>query len=140
MHPSRLVSDFALAASLVAAPAALGAQQGAPPVPTTVVMASLTINAGVDRALIEKTMPAEVRETVQLYLDGKIQQWFARADGRGVVFLMNSASVTDAKALLEQLPLARTGLATFEYTALGPLSPLRRLIAAPTAASEDRKP
>ena len=31
-----------------------------------------------------KIMPAEIRATVPLYLDGKIQQWFTRGDGRGV--------------------------------------------------------
>jgi hypothetical protein len=76
-------------------------------------------------------MPSEVRETVQLYLDGKIQQWFARADGRGVMFILNVTTVDEAKALMESLPLAKAGLATFDYTALTPLTPLRMLIAPP---------
>jgi len=28
-------------------------------------------------------MPAEIRATVKLYLDGKIRQWYSRGDGRG---------------------------------------------------------
>ena len=66
--------------------------------------------------------------TVKMYLDGKIQQWYSRSDGRGVVFILNATSVADAKALTDQLPLSKANLATFEYTALSPLGPLRMLI------------
>jgi hypothetical protein len=34
-------------------------------------------------------------------LDGKIQQWYARADGRGVMFILNVTDTTAAKALME---------------------------------------
>ena len=84
---------------------------------------------------IPGVMPDEVRDTVRMYLDGKIQQWFARADGRGVMFLMNCASVAEAKALTDQLPLVKANLAVFEFTALGPLTPLRLLIGPPAAAA-----
>ena len=80
---------------------------------------------------LTKTMPAEVRATVQLYLDGKIQQWFARADGKGVVFLLNCKTADEAKAITDTLPLVKGKLASFEFMALGPLTPLRILIAPP---------
>jgi len=73
-------------------------------------------------------MPQEVRDTVQLYLDGKIQQWFGRSDGKGVVFILNCSSVADAKALTDTLPLSKAGIATFEYMPIGPLTPLRFLM------------
>jgi len=44
-----------------------------------------------------KIMPAEIRATVPLYLDGKIQQWFTRGDGRGVIFLLNCKDVAEAR-------------------------------------------
>jgi hypothetical protein len=76
------------ALSIVLAAAPLSAQ--APPATAaTAVMTTLTIKADADRAQVMKVLPDEVRATVQLYLDGKIQQWYSRADGRGVVFIMN---------------------------------------------------
>jgi len=119
---------LALSFMLLAA-APLGAQQPPPPPgPTTQVLATLTLKADADCAAIMKVMPAEVRDTVKLYLDGKIQQWYSRADGRGVVFILNAASTTDAKALTDTLPLVKANLVTFDYMPLGPLGPLRLLL------------
>jgi hypothetical protein len=52
-------------------------------------------------------LPREVPDTVQLFLAGKIDQWWFRQDGKRVVFLMNVASVEEAQALLEGLPLGK---------------------------------
>jgi hypothetical protein len=118
-----------LFAVLVATTAALRAQQPPPTAaPATQVLATLTVNAGVDRAAIMKVMPEEVRDTVKLYLDGKIQQWYSRSDGRGVVFILNATSAADAKALMDALPLAKANLVTFDYMPLAPLGPLRMLL------------
>jgi hypothetical protein len=94
-------------------------------------MATLTVKPGIAQEELMKVLPTEVRDTVQLYLDGKIQQWFARGDGKGVVFILDCKTVDEAKAILDMLPLVKQNLATFEYMPLGPLSPLRLLIAAP---------
>jgi hypothetical protein len=96
--------------------------------PTTGVLATLTVKGDVSREQIAKVMPDEVRDTVKMYLDGKIQQWFARADGRGVVFILSAASAADAKALTDSLPLSKAGFVTFDYMPLTPLTPLRMLI------------
>jgi hypothetical protein len=110
------------------------AAQAPAPAPTTGILTTLTVKADVQRADIMNVMPNEVRDTVKLYLDGKIQQWWARGDGRGVVFILNCASVAEAKALTDTLPLSKANYATFEYVALTPLTPLRMLIAeAPSA-------
>jgi hypothetical protein len=97
----------------------------------THVLATLTVKPGVARDQIMKVMPTEVRETVALYLDGKIQQWYARGDGKGVVFLLDCKTVDEAKAILETLPLVKENFASFEYMPLGPLTPLRLLLAPP---------
>jgi hypothetical protein len=73
-------------------------------------------------------MPREVPATVRLYLDGKIDQWWVRQDGKGVVFLMNVSSVEEARTLLEKLPLGQAKLMTFDLMPLGPLNPLRLLL------------
>jgi len=124
--PRRLVALLAVVATLSLAPPA--AAQPPPPAPTTGVLTTLTVKSDVARDQIMKVMPDEVRETVRMYLDGKIQQWFARADGRGVVFILNAASVADAKALTDTLPLSKAGFVTFDYLPLTPLTPLRMLI------------
>ena len=125
-----------VAACFVLAPSRAHAQPPQP-APTMQVLVALTVKPDADRAAIVKTLPDEVRATVKLYLDGKIQQWFGRSDGRGVVFIMACSSVAEAKALTDTLPLAKANLATFEFTALGPLTPLRVLLAEPTAGGRE---
>jgi hypothetical protein len=68
---------------------------------------------------------------VALYLDGKIQQWYSRGDGKGVVFLVDCQTVDEAKAILETLPLVKANFAYFDYVTLGPLNPLRLLLTQP---------
>src|SRR6476646_2963024 len=53
--------------------------------PTTGVFALLKAKPGVTRERIMAIMPAEIRATVQLYLDGQIRDWYSREDGRGGV-------------------------------------------------------
>src|SRR5215475_4736848 len=98
-----------LALATVLAPLARG--QSTPPQPRiTGVLAILSPKPGVTVEQVMKIMPAEIRATVPLYLDGKIAQWFTRGDGKGAVFLLNCKDVTDARALNENLPLAKENL------------------------------
>lgn len=76
-----------------------------------------------------EVMPAEIRATVQLYLDGKIRDWYGRSDGRGAVFLLSTTDVAEARAIMEALPLAKAHLVDEDYVAVGPLFPLRLLLA-----------
>jgi hypothetical protein len=122
-----MIRPIALSAVLLLAAASLSAQPPAS-TPTTQVLTSLMVKADVDRGQLMKVMPDEVRETLKLYLDGKIQQWYARSDGRGVVFILNCTTAAEAKAITDGLPLSKANLATFEYTLLGPLAPLRMLL------------
>jgi hypothetical protein len=78
-------------------------------------------------------MPAEIRQTVQLYLNGKIREWYSRDDGRGVVFLLDARDVAEAQAIMEGLPLAKQNLMDHAYIAVGPLLPLRLLMTNPLA-------
>jgi hypothetical protein len=73
-------------------------------------------------------MPAEIRATVKLYLDGKIREWYSRGDGKGVVVLVEAQTEDDSRAILETLPLAKEQLMDTEYVPVGPLMPLRMLI------------
>ena len=97
----------------------------------TGVMVILTVKGGVTREQVMAVMPAEIRQTVQLYLNGKVREWYSRGDGRGVVFLLDTRDVTEAQAIMEGLPLAKQNLMDHEYIAVGPLLPLRLLMANP---------
>ena len=116
-----------LAFATVLAPMAQG--QSTPPQPKiTGVLTILTPKPGVTVEQVMKIMPAEIRATVPLYLDGKIQQWFTRGDGRGVIFLLNCKDVAEARALMESLPLSKENLMDEQFIPVGPLLPLGMLL------------
>jgi hypothetical protein len=98
---------------------------------TTGVLVILTVKAGVTRDQVMAVMPAEIRQTVQLYLNGKIREWYSRGDGRGAVFLVDSRDVAEVQAIMDGLPLAKQNLVDHEYIAVGPLLPLRLLMTNP---------
>jgi len=97
------------------------------PTPTTRILAIGTINPGVDPAAVQSILPNEVRETVKLYLDGKIDQWFSLQGRSGVVFILNVTDLGAAHDMLEKLPLGQAHLMSFELIPLAPLNPLRQL-------------
>jgi hypothetical protein len=103
------------------------AQPATTSTPTTKILAIGTINPGVDLAKVLEILPTEVRETVNLYLEGKIDQWYSLQDRRGVVFILNVTDPAVAHEMLENLPLGQAHLMSFELIRLGPLNPLRRL-------------
>src|SRR5215472_9987883 len=116
-----LVGYLCLATPSVAQPA------NPPPVPTTRILAIGTVNPGVDTAKVRSILPAEVRETVKLYLDGKIDQWFSLQGRGGVAFILNVTDPAAAHEMLEKLPLGQAHLMSFELIPLAPLNPLRLL-------------
>ena len=108
-------------------------QAQAPSPSVTGVIAILTAKAGVTRETVMAAMPAEIRATVQLYLNGKIREWYSRGDGRGAVFLLDARDVAEAQAIIGGLPLGKENLMDHEYIAVGPLLPLRLLMANPVS-------
>jgi len=118
---------FAAAAQ---SPVASGQLPSDAPTPkTTEVMVILTVKEGVTRQQIMNIMPAEVRATVKLYLDGKIRQWYSRGDGKGVIFLIDAKTVEEAHAAIDAMPLSKDNLVDHEFIPVGPLMPLTALIA-----------
>src|SRR5262249_57396815 len=95
---------------------------------TPAVLKSFPQTRGVPPEQIIKIMPAEIRATVPLYLGGKIQQWFTRGDGKGVIFLLNCKDVAEARALIEDLPLSKENLMDEQFITVGPLLPLGLLL------------
>ena len=101
---------------------------GAPIPKTTAVLVLLTPKRGVTPQQIMAMIPAEIRATVKLYLDGKIRQWYSRGDGKGVIFLVDAKTEDEARALMEALPLAKEHLMDHQYIPVGPLMPLMALL------------
>ena len=134
--PPRAIRNIALALTLtlvvatsIANPSL--AQEHASSPATTGVMVIVTVKAGVTREHVMATMPAEIQQTVQLYLDGKIREWYSRSDGHGVVLLLDTKDVAEAHAIMHGLPLGKQNMVDDEFIAVGPLGPLRMLTAKP---------
>jgi len=129
----KFIIPFLIAALPVAvfAQSQSGQAPGASGVPlpkTTGVMVILTPKQAVTRQQIMAIMPSEIRETMKLYLDGKIRQWYSRGDGKGVIFLIDAKTQDEARAVMETLPLSKEQLVDHEYIPVGPLAPLRGLL------------
>ena len=78
----------------------------------------------------QRYLPAEVPATLQLYLDGKMEQFWMRDKEEGLIFLMSVDSVDEAERLLKALPLTEANLMTFDLMPIGPLWPLGMLMKA----------
>jgi hypothetical protein len=68
-------------------------------------------------------MLSEITATMQLYLDGKIDQFWHR-------FVMTTASKEEAEILLKGLRLGVVGVLNFELIPIGPLRPINALLEA----------
>jgi hypothetical protein len=99
------------------------------------ILAIGTMVPNADLAKIQAILPEEARETIALYLDGKIDQWFSLQDRPGVVFLLNVTDLDAAAAALEKLPLGLARMMRFELMPLGPLKPLRHVLGKPDGIS-----
>ena len=101
---------------------------GVPSPKTTEVMVILTAKQGVTLDQILRIMPAEIRATVKLYLEGKIRQWYSKGDGRGVIFLIDAETADEARTVIDTMPLSKEDLMDHEYIPVGPLMPLMALV------------
>jgi len=100
-------------------------------VPTTKILAIGSLDTSKPAEEIAKALPHEVRQTVALHLQGKIDPWWSLTSRLGVVFIMNCKTIEEAHDLLEKLPLGVAGMMTFELHPIGPLKPLMLLAGTP---------
>ena len=92
------------------------------------VIAIGTINKPFSPEERERLLPKEVPHTLQLYLDGTIDQFWFRQDRPGPIFLMNVETTDAAKAIPDKMPIVVEGYASYDFYPVGPLAPLGRLI------------
>src|SRR5262245_58566323 len=121
-------------ASVLIASAGVSMAQTAPmpTTPATKILAIGTFPTGTDMQLVQRILPTEARETTQLYLEGKIDQFYSLKDRAGVAFILNVTDVSQAHEMLEALPLGKAHLMTFSLLPIGPLSPLGKLLNPPS--------
>ncbi len=138
---TRLTGICGFVAVLVAINPIVSFSQSAPPaaptppsaldVPTTKLLAIGTFTAKGTPDQWKPLLPSEVRDTVRLYLAGKIDQWYLKQDQSGVVFMMNVTDPKEALELLGRFPFGQAGLMEFQIIPLGPIAPLRVLLTDP---------
>jgi hypothetical protein len=132
---TRLAYFGALVAVVAVFGPATSFAQSRPPsgldVPTTKLLAIGTFTAEGSPDQWKPLLPAEVRDTVRLYLAGKIDQWYLKQDQSGVVFMMNVTDPKEALELLGRFPFGQAGLMEFQIIPLGPIGPLRVLLTEP---------
>jgi hypothetical protein len=116
----------AFAQTTPASPGGAGAAS-MPMTPTTRVLAIGRLTKPPVGAEFQAIMPGEVRDTVDLYLTGKIADWYVAKDAPGVVFILDVRSVDEARQLTAALPLVKSGFMQFQFIPLGPLAPLKLL-------------
>jgi hypothetical protein len=117
-----------LALTSVAALAQTPGASPLPPVPTTRILAIGKLTGPRTPETMKLLASKEVPATVELYLNGKIADWYSLKEGDGVVFILNVTSVEEARAMLEKLPLGQAKLMKFDLIPLGPLRPLGLLL------------
>lgn len=106
------------------------ATQGAAPqsVVPRQILAMDRILPGTTEDEVKALLNDEVRALVNLYLGGKIRQWYFRQDRPGAVFILEVTSLEEAEKLVADLPLTRTGLLAYDLIPIGPYIPLATMI------------
>ena len=136
---SRLIAFAALVAPLMVLGQQSPAAEAVKSTPVTKVLAIGHLVSPPSGNEFNSIMESEVRDTVRLYLSGKIDQWYVRKDQNGVVFFLNTTSLEDARHFIDGLPLVKAKLMQFELIPVGPLSPLGLLLTAGPAPAAQGK-
>ena len=102
--------------------------------PVTEVMAMTSLKPGVALPDVMKLVQEEVRVAVQLYLEGKVDRWYTRGDGKGAVLFLRCRTAEEGRVIMADLPLVKAGYLNVEYIPVGPFSGLRNLVRPEPAA------
>jgi uncharacterized protein YciI len=80
-------------------------------------------------------MSEEVAVVMQQYIEGRLDSFWRREDGKGGVLVYNAASAAEAEAWVKELPLTREGHLAYEIIPIGPLTQLKYLLQAAQAGA-----
>jgi muconolactone delta-isomerase len=79
---------------------------------------------------MDRLMLEEVEVVTRQYIEGKLEQFWRREDGKGGVLIYNTGSTVEAEAWVRELPLTRESYLTYELIPIGPLTQLKFLLQA----------
>jgi hypothetical protein len=74
-------------------------------------------------------LEGEARQLWQYYLDGKVREVYFRTDTHEAVIILECPDLSEAKYILDYLPLVQAGLIFFEIIPLAPYDGFARLFA-----------
>ena len=92
------------------------------------ILAVSRMKEGAERSKMGPHFSSEVKHTLEAYLDGHILNFWFRAEGTGIVLLLESTDKEAAQRILGEMPLAAAGFIEFDVIPLQPLMPLGMLI------------
>ena len=90
-------------------------------------LSSLTSNATPEK--INPLLKEEAAHAWGSYKAGLVREGYFRTAKPGVVLMLECADVAEARRQLDDLPMVKAGLITFEYIPLGPFLPIEALFA-----------
>jgi hypothetical protein len=92
------------------------------------ILAVSKMKEDADRSKMGPHLSNEVKHTLEAYLDGHIRNFWFKAEGNGIVLLLESTDKEEAQRVLGKMPLAVAGFIEFDVIPLQPLMPLGMLI------------
>lgn len=93
------------------------------------ILALDKILPGATHEKIGPLMREEARAAWEQYKNGVYRELYFRTDHPGVVLMMECASLDEARAVINSLPLVQAGLVDFDLIPLGPFAPFEMLFA-----------
>jgi uncharacterized protein YciI len=75
-----------------------------------------------------RLLRAEAAVVTRHYVEGKLERFWGREDGKGGVLIYNTASAAEAEAWVKELPLTQENYLTYELIPIGPLQTLKFLL------------
>lgn len=70
----------------------------------------------------------EVKHTLTSYLDGTIRNFWFQVNRPGIVFILECTDESEARKIMNEMPLVVAGMMTVDLIPLQPLMPLGTLI------------
>ena len=99
------------------------------------IIAIARMNAGVDPAVIEANQLSEASATWDLYQSDFLREFYFRADGPGVVLMVEAGSIEEAQVRLDTVPMVKAGVLDWQLTPLKPFPVFAHLFASDKRAA-----
>lgn len=92
------------------------------------ILAIGQLSEGIKSENIQPFLFEELKDTIKLYLEDIIRNFYFRSDKVGIVVMMECNSITEAEGHLKKLKLVKEDLLEFNLIPLKPLKPLEMFL------------